>query len=1495
MEFTIYFNKNIEIRADQNGIYAKINLDTKSVESANFPYKIIIHNSEYCEIPDFLTIIKQDGIYVSGHNNISLNLQFDCTITSLVCNSLKAPCINIKYLIAKSLIADTLINKSEIKTKFLKANKFTNKGKAVIANCDVFEITNHKHLICDSGEIKFKCINHGYFYAKHACGTIDIENYGTAEFQNSRISFGECIGVLDLISGNYRVQTAGQLNLKGNFEILPFNSLINEDKNSNILCVDKYEKIIADQITADKIHKNITANLYTWNSNSEIQQNYDLPNIKHLYIKCESFVNAFVLKLNNLTIEAQSIKFGHSEQKYGTLQCTGVVKFICDKFICRFGKISGADIHIKSIKSKIGSAIKGRDQEFKDMYLKLFPPDLRGLTPFTARRVVQDLNKRLDNINICNDSYLYSSSSIIIHGGVHLYFGSIYAGSCKFTDKIKNTGGKIWSTHNIEFNEVLHACDKPYRILNPFHEMRYIDEITSGPAIIVCGGGITGNNITNKNSVVIAVGEIKFDNYIETPYEYTCQASYNPVHTIHGSYPAVLQSKQQININKYFKITGIVCTPKILCCESQFDCAPKYNYPIGTEITIMQHPILRPNSKMFDLLCNYLFASSSHMFPAVQWISATKCILKETNAHHIKADEIISKCKSIKNTKMCVKKITFDSDLIVESSTIVTQDFTVNDCTQIASDIYSENYVCKNLVLQDVKNYYSYWHNGDFYYGCYSTASNIYAENLQFETANITGNIYSNNITGNKLTTHAVSCYHVSEITHEKHGWFSSTTTHYFEHRITFTPSIIHSINLIIPDISATGTYFISDTISTKKAEFLPDIAWQEIYCETKYNTALTRVESGYHSKYQVMQPCVINVNKFNCETAHFESTIRNIKNFTGSATYATRELQKYHISWYRTKHRFGEISTHLISAVIDYYLPPICAIILKQILITGEFDLISILSAEVPGSEFVLNDKYKQNAKNYTDIFINATFGDINVDLKNTVSGYIIDEYIGATSALIANLPGNEFSVLVPEINQNIVAKFKNRVIEEPINEEPEFIPEIQQENVEPQENKEYKLVMISTEYPMAEFINDPIYELEIGELDGQNKYNKLDKQNKWKYIYSAAKGVARGIGNIAKSIFLYPMETAVNGVMMCVEIPIIAMGYIGERFNIFPEITTSSYFKTAKSVIKNMQVDTEMVFEMITYVAFPSAVKFATAPRYNWVLAGKQSNNVAVNQRKLAWSYGEYSETINISTEPVHIAMNWIKKNNAPFVVVAHGTKNSVVLESVPHSFAIGLRETIIKDIVGHVDLNATQLSKLIRSAPGYKKQDVFLFSCDTGKRGLTGCLANDLAKQLNVRVIAAESKVMYTSIAQFYVADKPGGVLKSFITFKPERTIRDKFETFTRKFTKSEKQSMPDGWIHMAPPLQPMFNLTFHKLAAKEWNKLGGNVKQELTKKIQHILTNPIIPNNQVHGMMNCYKIKSNGFRVIYQVSNDVKIISIGKRERLEAYTEAAKRLK
>ena len=91
---------------------------------------------------------------------------------------------------------------------------------------------------------------------------------------------------------------------------------------------------------------------------------------------------------------------------------------------------------------------------------------------------------------------------------------------------------------------------------------------------------------------------------------------------------------------------------------------------------------------------------------------------------------------------------------------------------------------------------------------------------------------------------------------------------------------------------------------------------------------------------------------------------------------------------------------------------------------------------------------------------------------------------------------------------------------------------------------------------------------------------------------------------------------------------------------------------------------------------------------------------------------------------------------------------------------------------------------------------------------------------------------------------------------------------------------------------------YKLKFEKRAWKEWEKLGHPVKEQFKKKLAERLENPRVPSAKLSGHADRYKIKlrSAGYRLVYQVFDDevvVSIIAIGKRENSDVYNIASNR--
>ncbi len=91
---------------------------------------------------------------------------------------------------------------------------------------------------------------------------------------------------------------------------------------------------------------------------------------------------------------------------------------------------------------------------------------------------------------------------------------------------------------------------------------------------------------------------------------------------------------------------------------------------------------------------------------------------------------------------------------------------------------------------------------------------------------------------------------------------------------------------------------------------------------------------------------------------------------------------------------------------------------------------------------------------------------------------------------------------------------------------------------------------------------------------------------------------------------------------------------------------------------------------------------------------------------------------------------------------------------------------------------------------------------------------------------------------------------------------------------------------------------YRLKFEKRAWKEWEKLGHPIRDQFKKKLAERLENPRVPNDKLSGHADRYKIKlrSAGYRLVYQVFDDevvVSVIAVGKRENSDIYNAASGR--
>lgn len=93
---------------------------------------------------------------------------------------------------------------------------------------------------------------------------------------------------------------------------------------------------------------------------------------------------------------------------------------------------------------------------------------------------------------------------------------------------------------------------------------------------------------------------------------------------------------------------------------------------------------------------------------------------------------------------------------------------------------------------------------------------------------------------------------------------------------------------------------------------------------------------------------------------------------------------------------------------------------------------------------------------------------------------------------------------------------------------------------------------------------------------------------------------------------------------------------------------------------------------------------------------------------------------------------------------------------------------------------------------------------------------------------------------------------------------------------------------------------YKVKFRTDALKEWNNLDKSIQEQFSKKLKKCAENPHIPSAKLRNMPDCYKIKlrTSGFRLVYQIINDeliIAVVAVGKREHNEVYNLASKRLR
>jgi len=92
---------------------------------------------------------------------------------------------------------------------------------------------------------------------------------------------------------------------------------------------------------------------------------------------------------------------------------------------------------------------------------------------------------------------------------------------------------------------------------------------------------------------------------------------------------------------------------------------------------------------------------------------------------------------------------------------------------------------------------------------------------------------------------------------------------------------------------------------------------------------------------------------------------------------------------------------------------------------------------------------------------------------------------------------------------------------------------------------------------------------------------------------------------------------------------------------------------------------------------------------------------------------------------------------------------------------------------------------------------------------------------------------------------------------------------------------------------------YKLLFHEKALKEFKDLDPNLRERFKRKLEERQKAPHVPADRLSGQRDRYKIKlkSPGFRLVYEVDDDqiiVFVLAIDKRERSTVYEKAALRV-
>jgi len=96
-----------------------------------------------------------------------------------------------------------------------------------------------------------------------------------------------------------------------------------------------------------------------------------------------------------------------------------------------------------------------------------------------------------------------------------------------------------------------------------------------------------------------------------------------------------------------------------------------------------------------------------------------------------------------------------------------------------------------------------------------------------------------------------------------------------------------------------------------------------------------------------------------------------------------------------------------------------------------------------------------------------------------------------------------------------------------------------------------------------------------------------------------------------------------------------------------------------------------------------------------------------------------------------------------------------------------------------------------------------------------------------------------------------------------------------------------------------LPTTYRVIFRPRAKKRFDRLDETIKRQIAKKLEERRHHPRVPGDALSHLRDCYKIKlrARGIRLVYKVQNTrliLLVLSVGSREREDAYVEAAAEL-